>query len=170
MSRRFKQLLGLAFVTLVACAGFVWHSASPARKSPVSSRLVTPPAAEAEPPTKTRVVAEAPVGHSPVDAPAAALDDAALMTELRALLSTNPERALRLARDENQALPASPHAPERAWIAVRALDDLRRFHEAQAEARLMLQRYPGNHFTDDAERHTLVYPLDQISREEQQRR
>jgi hypothetical protein len=174
MSRRFRQVLSIAGGTLLACVGYVWQSASQASESNAPSTLATPPSATPEPAAKARAVADAPPAQPAVDvAPAKsppALDDAALMTELRSLLSTNPERALALARDENQKLPASPNAPERAWIAVRALDDLRRFHEAQTEVRVMLERYPGSHFTEDAERHTLIYPLDQISREEQQRR
>ena len=163
-----KQVLGVAAVALVAGAGYVWQRVGHAREQRAPSALATPLSRAPEPPAAARAPADAPAAE-PLVAVAAtpsspSLDDAALMTELRALLFTKPERALTLARRENQQLPNSPNAPERAWIAVRALDDLRRFHEAQAEARLMLERYPGTHFTEDAERHTLVYPLDQIWR------
>lgn len=90
------------------------------------------------------------------------------MTELRALINTAPAQALALARRGDALFPNSPDAPERAWAAVKSLDLLKRFHEAQAEARLMLRLYPDTPWTEDIERHVLLYPLDQPSREEQQ--
>jgi len=92
------------------------------------------------------------------------------MFELRALINTAPAQALALARRGDTLFPNSPDAPERAWAAVKSLDRLLRFHEAQAEARLMRQRYPETSWTEDVERHVLLYPLDQPSREEQQAR
>jgi len=53
---------------------------------------------------------------------------------------------------------------------VQSLVNLRRFHEAREEAREMVRRYPDNPFALDAQRHLLVYPLDQPSREEMQQR
>ena len=94
----------------------------------------------------------------------------ALMATLRQLITKDPESALRLAREANQRFPNSPDAAERAWIIVKSLDNLKRFHEGQAEARVMVERYRGTSWAADAERHTLVYPLDQPSREEMQAR
>lgn len=90
------------------------------------------------------------------------------MIELRALRLTDPARALRRAIQANAEHPDSADAAERAWIAARSLDDLRRFHEAQDVARDMQRRYPGTSWTDDVERHVLLHPLDLPSREEQQ--
>lgn len=90
------------------------------------------------------------------------------MSQLRALVHTAPEQALALARRGDALFPNSPDAPERAWSAVKSLDLLKRFQEAQAEARLMLRLYPDTPWTEDVERHVLLYPLGQPSREEQQ--
>jgi hypothetical protein len=92
------------------------------------------------------------------------------MAQLRALGTTAPERALELARVGNALFPNTPDAAERAWFVVRSLDSLGRFHEARDEARRMVERYPGSSWAADVERHTLVYPLDQPSREEMQAR
>lgn len=106
-------------------------------------------------------------GSEPASAKAP-LDDEQAMQQLRDLLALEPARALERARQQLRESPAGPNAAERAWIVVRALDQLGRHREAQLEARAMLARYPNNRWTDDAERHTLVYPLDQPSREQQQ--
>ena len=66
--------------------------------------------------------------------------------------------------------PDSPAAPERTWILIRALEARGRFHEARDEARRMLAAYPASPWSADVERHVLVYPLDQPSREETQER
>lgn len=113
-----------------------------------------PNAERANPPV---VVTSAPV-----------FDERGLMTELRALRLNDPARALQLATQANVEHPGSPDAAERAWIAVRSLEDLRRFHEAQDVARDMLLRYPRALWTEDVERHVLLHPLDLPSREEQQ--
>lgn len=132
--------------------------------------------AVSEPATPT--VAAPPDAAARVDGPAATpsararaaeqADEATLMSQLRALVHTAPEQALALARRGDALFPGSPDAPERAWSVVKSLDLLKRFHEAQAEARLMLRLYPDTPWTEDVERHVLLYPLDQPSREEQQ--
>jgi hypothetical protein len=96
--------------------------------------------------------------------------DPALMPKLRELTTKDPESALRLAREANARFPNSRDAAERAWIVVKSLDNLKRFHEGQAEARIMVERYRGTSWAADVERHTLVYPLDQPSREQMQAR
>lgn len=97
-------------------------------------------------------------------------DERALMVNLRALGTTAPDRALRLARAGNALFPNSPDAAERAWFVVKSLDSLGRFHEGRDEARMMVERYRGSSWAADVERHTLVYPLDQPSREQMQAR
>jgi len=97
------------------------------------------------------------------------LNEPSLMTELRDLADSDPELSVRLARAGNERFPDSDDTPERTWFLVKNLVNLRRFHEARAEARLMAERYPRTSWTDDVVRHLLVYPLDQPSREEKQR-
>jgi hypothetical protein len=96
------------------------------------------------------------------------VDEATLMTALRGLRGAKPEQALALARHGNAAFPDGTAGAERGWIIVRSLEELRRFHEAQTEARAMRERYPGTAWTEDVERHTLINPLDLPSREAQQ--
>lgn len=95
-------------------------------------------------------------------------DEATLMTDLRQLRVSAPERALARAVEANAAHPDSPGAAERAWIIVRSLEELRRFHEARESALAMRERYPGASWTSDVERHVLIHPLDYPSREAQQ--
>ena len=87
----------------------------------------------------------------------------------RDLLNSQPLRAIELARQANQRAPESPDAPERAWIIVKALAGLGRFHEARDAAADLASKYPDTSWAMDAKRHMLVQPLDLPSREEQQR-
>jgi hypothetical protein len=118
-----------------------------------------PQPAQAASPSPPPVTTVAPPGEP---------NEAQLMAELRELRLTNPAETLLRAERANAAYPDSAAAAERAWLIVRSLEDLRRFHEARAQALAMRQRYPGTSWTADVERHVLVYPLDQPSREEQQ--
>jgi len=85
--------------------------------------------------------------------------EAALMARLHELAETNPPLSLQLAREGNARFPDSPDAPERAWIVVKSLADLARFKEAQAEARIMLAKYPDDPRALDVQRHLLTNPL-----------
>jgi len=100
----------------------------------------------------------------------AALSEPALMARLREIGGTTPMRSIELAREGQRRFPDSGDAPERAFILVQSLVNLRRFHEARDEAHEMVRKYPDNPFALDAQRHLLVYPLDQPSREEMQQR
>jgi hypothetical protein len=114
--------------------------------------------------------------NAPAIAPAAtaqprtavAGDDLVAMETLRELLNSEPRRAIELARQANKRAPDSPDAAERAWIVVKALASLKRFHEARDEAAALAGRYPDSSWAMDAKRHMLVQPLDLPSREEQQ--
>jgi hypothetical protein len=105
-------------------------------------------------------------------APSAVAEDAerVLMAELRSLSLEDAERVVELAREGNERFPNGPDAAERAWFVAKSLDHLGRFHEARDEAETMVRRYPGTRWAMDAERHLLVYPLDQPSREQVQER
>ena len=80
------------------------------------------------------------------------------MAELRQPEAIRSERTLNLALSGNERFPNSANAPERSWIAVRALVDLQRLDEARAAARQMVVRYPGSAWTDDVQRHLLTHP------------
>ncbi len=161
-------LLALA-LTALSVAAYVayWVSRSqPAAYHAHPTAKRAPAAAPAPLPVRAR---EAPPTNAPpLTAPQPKLEEGLLMDELRQARTGDPERALVLAARANALFPNGEAAPERSWIVVRALEDLRRFHEARDAALAMRERYPGTSWTADVERHVLVYPLDQPSREAQQ--
>jgi len=171
-----RAAAAIAAVGLVGVALVVWRARAPA---PATS----PPEAQAEPTAPPPIaLAPAPVVASPPMAPPPprpvadgrderpAPSEPALMATLREMGGTAPERSIALARDGQRRFAGSGDAPERAFIIVQSLVNLRRFHEAREEAREMVRKYPDNPFALDAQRHLLVYPLDQPSREEMQQR
>lgn len=95
----------------------------------------------------------------PAVAPKTADLEAAIMQRLHAIGETDPAAALGLALEGNARFPASADAPERGWIICRSLVDLRRFSEAVAEARVMVEQYPDTPWALDVERHLLVNPM-----------
>lgn len=92
-------------------------------------------------------------------------DEATVLSSLRESFMQTPLEALELARKAERASPDSEHASERAWIIVRSLVNLGRFHEAREEAKLLVARDPESPFAIDVQRHLLVNPLDYPSRE-----
>ena len=120
--------------------------ASPEREQPAA--LPRPPA-----------VVPASLAVAPVQA-VALPDEAALMSTLRALGDSDPERSLQLARAAEQRFPASPDAAERSWYVCKSLVNLERFYDAREEAKRMANEHPGTSWTADVARHLLVNPLD----------
>lgn len=78
--------------------------------------------------------------------------------QLRGLVGKDPALAVKLAREANERNPASPEAPERAWIVVKSLTDLNSFDEARREATIMLERYGGSTWAQDVKHHVLEQP------------
>jgi len=108
---------------------------------------------------------------APAVPPPPSVSEPALTATLRLMVETAPLQTLELARQARRRFGnGTPAAPERDWIIVKALVNLRRFHEARDEAKAMVDKYPDNELTQDVRRHLLVYPLDQPSREEMQQR
>jgi hypothetical protein len=169
-SYEWVQSLGLALLLVVGAGVYFWYTLPRPHSLARSAAAASAPSNDVPPLARASVPnsATASSRNVPPPQPERALDEVTLMTQLRGLVGTHPEQALTLARRGDTLFPDSSDAAERSWSAVKSLTELRRFHEAQAEARLMLERYPGTPWTDDAERHTLIYPLDQPSREEQQ--
>jgi hypothetical protein len=85
-------------------------------------------------------------------------DEASLLAQLHELAGSDPELSLRLAREAVNRFPDSPDAPELEWNVVKALFNLRRLDEAEAEARVMLSKYPDSSFTGDVVHHLLHHP------------
>jgi hypothetical protein len=96
------------------------------------------------------------VAHPDAGQPAA--DETSLLEQLHDLAGSNPELSLKLAREAVARFPDSPNAPEFEWNVVKALFNMRRLDEAEAEARVMLSKYPGNYFTGDVVHHLLHHP------------
>ena len=86
------------------------------------------------------------------------LDETSLMTKLHDLAASDPPLSLRLAREALERFPDSPNAPEFNWNLVKALFNMGRLEEAQAEARVMVAKYPGNSFAADVDHHLLNHP------------
>jgi len=168
----------LALVVVVAAIAYFLLRRPLETADEVDTELRVRPAEAPGPPAPGPTVA--PATESGVNAPAvappttarppapAAGDDLVAMETLRELLNSEPRRAIELARQANKRAPDSPDAAERAWIVVKALASLKRFHEARDEAAAMVGKYPDSSWAMDAKRHMLVQPLDLPSREEQQ--
>ncbi len=85
-------------------------------------------------------------------------DEATLLTQMRGVVETDPELALRLAREGNTRYPNGKDGAERGWIICKALTNLRRFDEAREEAKIMVKQYPGTSFAGDITKHILINP------------
>lgn len=85
--------------------------------------------------------------------------EATIMQRLHAIGESDPATALALALEGNARFPASEAAPERGWIICRSLVNLRRFSEAVAEARIVVEHYPDTPWALDVQRHLLVNPM-----------
>jgi hypothetical protein len=87
-------------------------------------------------------------------APAPVVDDARLEREMGMLavaqrvLKTDPERALRLARQGEQEFAGSMFTQERQQVLLLALIELGRIDEAKRLALPYLKRYPNGPFSD----------------------
>ncbi len=86
------------------------------------------------------------------------LDEDSLLAKLHELAATNPLVSLQLAREAVARFPDSPHASEFEWNVVKSLANMERYAEAREEARLMVDKYPRDEFSDDVYRHLLNHP------------
>jgi hypothetical protein len=107
--------------------------------------------------------AAAAVRRPPPQAPAQSdtrqlADEASLLAQLHELAGSNPDLSLKVAREAVNRFPDSPDAPEFEWNVVKALFNLGRLDEAEAEARIMLSKYPDSSFTGDVVHHLLHHP------------
>jgi hypothetical protein len=140
----------------------------PAR-SQVSAVLATslakgePPAERSPPPLPASPVAEAPAGTPDGPHTTPPLDEHSLVSRLRDLAAWDPPSSLALAREALARFPRSTDAPEFEWNVVKALANMDRYSEAEREARTMVERFPGNPFTDDVERHVLNHPPNPVN-------
>ena len=157
---KFIVLLGVASVLCFA----LWptqRSAKTERKSALGAVAQTALEREQPPamPRPAAAVVPASLAFAPIRT-APPPNEEALMTTLRALGDSAPERSLELARAAEQRFPASPDAAERSWYVCKSLVNLERFYDAREEARRMVSEYPGTSWATDVARHLLVNPPD----------
>jgi hypothetical protein len=86
------------------------------------------------------------------------LDEASLMAKLHDLAASDPPLSLQLAKEAVARFPDSPNAPEFEWNYVKALANMGRRKEAEEAARVMVEKYPGNYFAADVDRHLIHHP------------
>lgn len=150
-------LLGVAGVLCFA----LWparRTTNAARKSALVSVAQTSPEREQPPLPRLPAVLPASLSVAPVQA-VALPDEASLMSTLRALGDSDPQRSLQLVSAAERRFPASPDAAERSWYVCKSLVNLERFYDAREAARRMVNEYPGTSWANDVARHLLVNPL-----------
>lgn len=166
MSKPVKVLLGAAGV--LALFALVLGLLARERRPSPPPRQAVEPAPVAVTPTAP-VPGPAPAAPPPVSpaakprrSPAAdagrLLDEAALLARINALGPSDLPLSLALAREGVARFPDSPNAPEFHMNIAKSLLHLGRLEEARDEARLMLEKYPGNHFALEVEHHLLRNP------------
>lgn len=116
------------------------------------------PAAKPLPPLPTAVATRPRSGMETKANADKGLDETSLMTKLHDLAASDPSLSLKLAKEALQRFPDSPDAPEFNWNLVKALFNMGRMEEAKEEARVMVAKYPGNHFAADVDHHLLNHP------------
>jgi hypothetical protein len=155
----------LAAVAAVAVAWYVQSRPSdvPTDVTQAEQTAVPPPATEPAPLVERNAppdAIQAATVTAAVRAPSAPLDEAAIMSTLRELGDSVPDRSLKLAREGNERFPNSPDAAERGWYICKSLVNLEDFYDAREEARALVAKYPGTEWATDVQRHLLVNPLD----------
>jgi hypothetical protein len=96
--------------------------------------------------------------RSSIAAAGAPQNDASMTALARDQLQFDPEECIRVAREANERFPGSSDAPERASLVVKSLMRQGRAAEATAEARAMVDTYPGSMWALDVKRHMLDIP------------
>jgi hypothetical protein len=155
-------VLAVVASVLALFAGFFGLQRGPAAARPQPGAAAVPSAARAPNEPLPPVVLAPPVPSAPPPSASASdpalLDEPTLMTTLRELRSSDPNRTLSLARQGNERFRASSDAGERAWFVVKALTDLGRHDEARLEGRALLEQYRGTRWAEDVYRHLFVNP------------
>jgi hypothetical protein len=117
-----------------------------------------PPAAPPEPGPPPRLAAPRPPATDGRGQRSAALDERALMQQLRALVKTEPQRAEALAREARRRFPDGADADERDALLVDALINQQRIGAARDETYYYYDRHPGGRFGEHLSIMTGVRP------------
>ncbi len=152
--------LALLVAIIIIAAALVRRERAPTQ-SPVSVASPDkgePPGEPAPPPLPVSPATKARARTSEGGRADPPPDQQSLLSRLRDLAASDPPRSLALAREALARFPRSADAPEFQWNIVKALANMDRYREAEQEARAMLERFPGNPFSDDVEHHLLNRP------------
>ena len=117
-----------------------------------------PRVVDQKPAPRASAAAARPAAQAPVQPDARKLSDEETLARLHELAGSDPALSLKIAREAVNRFPDSPNAPEFEWNVVKALFNQRRLDDAEAEARIMLSRYPDSDFTGDVVHHLLNHP------------
>jgi len=170
MSKPAKPAIVILAVGLIALSALLVVFASRQKRSVPPSSETPDPVVVATPPEASGPTAEALpqlpaasatgplVRMAPKPNGDKSLDETSLMTKLHDLAASDPSLSLRLAKEALDRFPDSPNAPEFNWNLVKALFNMGHMEEAQAEARVMVAKYPGNDFAADVDHHLLNHP------------
>jgi hypothetical protein len=131
------------------------ESSSPLTTAASSERE---PVNEKSPPRSPPAPLRRPAPKTPVKPEPIAPSAEESLAQLHELAGSNPDLSLKVAREAVRRFPDDPNAPELEWNVVKALFNLGRMDDAEAEARIMLSRYPGSSFTGDVVHHLLNHP------------
>jgi hypothetical protein len=124
---------------------------------PASSESTAAPV-EPLPPLLTALAASATLQKPAEKTTTKQIDETSMLDKLHELAASDPLLSLQLAREAVSRFPDSPNAPEFEWNVVKSLANMERFDEARDEARIMIEKYPGNSFAEDVDRHLLNHP------------
>jgi hypothetical protein len=166
MSKTAKIVAGAAsaLVLAVILGAFALRDKRPNLPSPEEPDPVTEPslfestvASEKIPPPLPPSSVTAPTQPKPANT-TKPLDETSLLSKLHDLAASDPPLSLKLAREAVARFPDSPNAPEFEWNVVKALANMDRYDEAKEEARIMVEKYPGNSFAEDVDHHLIHHP------------
>jgi hypothetical protein len=156
--RAWSSLLGAALVAAFVAGVAVWRVRAASRAGARDEAPAVTPAPEpaAPPPAPPPPPPAAPAPRRPVATARdlAVLDEARLMTRLRAAAESDPALAITLAREGNRRFPDSADAPERTSILIHALSATGQSMQARGEAEAMVNHYPDSAWVREVERFT----------------
>jgi hypothetical protein len=157
---RAKPLLLIGILAATSVLAVLW---SMERRGPAPAPAVEEQAPLARPGTPVPELPSADrAGAAPVAAALTEIDgkptEGELLALMRAELTANPARALRLAQEAERRFGETPQAAERGRIAIEALVRLNDVAKARDEAELFVRTYRGTDHARYVERLTGVHP------------
>jgi hypothetical protein len=163
MRNTLKATLVAGLVVIGLTSAFIFthvdEPGAPPHSAAEASPVMAQPSAEPQSRPTSEPYQTVSVAVTPPSAPKA-LDETAIMSTLRELGDSQPQRSLELAREGNARFAGSPDAAEREWYVCKSLVNLENFRDARDEARSMVAAFPNTPWALDVQRHLLTNPLD----------